>query len=115
METKRALAEDANEQGLQRMREGRWEQALVCFDFALKVAPGYVGAYLNRAAALEQLYRYREALSDRQEAAALARMSPGSQKPSDGTAAGLWLPERSPVAPAQSDQMIEQQPAMVDT
>jgi predicted O-linked N-acetylglucosamine transferase (SPINDLY family) len=52
-------------------RLGRWESALLDYDRAIAINPGYANAYCNRGTVLERLHRWGEALDSYDRAIAL--------------------------------------------
>ena len=52
--------------------EGRFEQAIVQLDEAIRLAPGYAAAYYNRGVAYEDLGQHERAIQDYDEAIRLA-------------------------------------------
>ena len=56
------VADSAYTKGVLLMREGRFQDAVVSFDEAIEIRPGFVDALSNRATALSELKRYEDAL-----------------------------------------------------
>jgi Tetratricopeptide repeat/RDD family len=73
--TKPRLAAAVHERGRRLMETGHWDQALACFDEALKLVPACAEMHQLRATLLAQLGRHEEAEKDRLRAAALAQES----------------------------------------
>lgn len=55
------------------------QDAVACFDRAVSVDPKFVGAYINRGAALQGVHRYAEASASFDMALALAPLNPDAQ------------------------------------
>jgi tetratricopeptide (TPR) repeat protein len=96
-----------NAQGVARSYAGRHEQALECFDTAIRLKPDMAEAFVNRAAALEALGRFEDAVRDYDQA---LKLRPGDAATYNGRGNALVRMNRPDDALKDYDAAIALRP-----
>jgi Flp pilus assembly protein TadD len=70
------LAEDWNNKGLALVKQGKYDEAIKCYDEAIRLDPNPAGAWNNKGVALNNLGKYDESIKASDEAIRLAPNDP---------------------------------------